>query len=132
VEESDRSWLVDLCKRRYPPHYDTSTAEYWIINNVLKNPISFYMTRTDNAFQITNLSAMAWTPKDQTADIVAVCADFEKLWELFPLLRDSMRWAQERGAKRWRFETDTEYDLKAIMKRLGAADETPRYVMNFK
>ena len=132
VEASDRSWIVDLCKRRYPPHYDTSTADIWITNAVLPNPIQYYMTRTPNAFQITNLSAMAWTPKEFTADVVAVCCEFDHMWEIFPLLRDSARWALERRATRWRFEGDTEYDLSPVMKRLGANVQTPRYSMNLK
>lgn len=131
LEEGDRAWLIDLCKRRYPPHYDTLTAESWISHAVLRNPIQFYITRSPNAFQITNLSASAWTPKEFTADVVAVCCDSGKMWEIFPLLRDSMRWAKERNAVRWRFETDTEYDLGAIMRRLGATELTPRYALNF-
>lgn len=132
LEESDRPWLIDLCKRRYPPYYDTVTAENWISHAVVRNPIQFYITRTPNAFQITNLTASAWTPKEFTADIVAVCCDHGKMWEIFPLLRDSIRWARDRNALRWRFETDTEYDLGLIMRRLGASEITPRYCLNLK
>ena len=127
LDEKDRGWCVDLCKRKYPPHYDTSTAEAWIINVVLKNPLSFYATRTNDAFQITNISSTAWTPTILRADIVAVCADTGKMWQVLPLLKDSIRWAKERKIHIWRFETETEFDLTPIMHRLGAKTMTPRW-----
>lgn len=132
VEESDRAWLVDLCKRRYPPHYDLGATEAWIINAVLKNPINFYATRSADAFQITNLFAPPWAPTQLKADVVAICADDGEIWQAFLLLRDSIAWARSRNASHWRFETDTAYDLGPIMRRLGATEVTPRYTLNIK
>jgi hypothetical protein len=121
--------VVDLCLRRYPKHYDIDCAATWVVNAVLKNPIQYYATRSANAFQVTNLTTTPWTPKTFKADIVAVCADHGKMWELLPLFRDSIRWARERDAFAWRFQTDTQYDLAPIMKRLGIEQLTPRYVL---
>jgi hypothetical protein len=124
--------VVDLCLRRYPPHFDIETATVWVINNVLKNPIQYYATRSADAFQITNLTTTPWTPKTFKADVVAVCADHGKVWQLLNLFRDSIDWARQRNAAAWRFETETAYDLKAIMQRLGAADLTPRYQLTLR
>jgi hypothetical protein len=117
--------------RRYPKHYDIDTAAAWVINSVLKNPIQYYATRSSDAFQITNLTTTPWTPKTFKADIVAVCADHDKVWQLCELFRDSIRWARQRDAVAWRFQTDTEFDLAPIMKRLGIDTITPRYVLEF-
>ena len=97
------------------------------MNIVLKNPIQYYATRTSDAFQITNLTTTPWTPAAFKADIVFVCADHGKLWQLLPLLRDSIQWARDRRAAFWRFETETEYDLRPLMHKLGVSEITPRY-----
>jgi hypothetical protein len=132
LEERDRPWLVDLCKRRYPPYYDAVTADHWLRHVVLTNPIQYYATRTANAFQITNLTTTAWAPTIFKADIVFICCDHDKMWEAIPLLRDSIQWAKDRYAVAWRFETETDYDLAPIMKRLGVGTRTPRYILDLR
>jgi hypothetical protein len=119
--------LVDLCKRRYDSRYSPETADVWLTNVVLKNPIQYYATRSADAFQITNLTTTPWTPATFKADIVFVAADHGRMWQILPLLRDSINWARDRRAAVWRFETETDFDLAPIMRRLGATDITPRY-----
>jgi hypothetical protein len=116
-----------LCKRRYPPEYDAANADAWMRHVVLKNPQQYYATRTANAFQITNLTCTPWRPSDFKADIVFICADEGKMWEALPLLKDSIKWARDRKAYEWRFETETDFDLKPLMQRLGVFGTTPRY-----
>ena len=94
---------------------------------MLPNPIQYYATRTSDAFQITNLTTTPWAPATFKADIVFVAADHGKMWQLLPLLRDSVQWARDRNAVWWRFETETDFDLAPIMKRIGANEITPRY-----
>jgi hypothetical protein len=118
---------VDLCKRRYAHNYSAESADAWLTNVCLKNPIQYYATRTADAFQITNLTTTPWTPARFAADIVFVCADANKTPQVIMLLRDSIQWARDRKASVWRFETETEYDLKSIMMRLGVKEITPRY-----
>ena len=132
IEKRDRPWLVDLCKRRYSHIYDAGTADAWLLNVVLPNPIQFYATRTANAFQVTNLTTTPWTPQKFKADIVFICADRtspegKSVWETLSLLRDSIQWARDRRASAWQFETETEHDLKPLMQKLGAKEITPRY-----
>lgn len=127
IEAKDRPWLVDLCKRRYPPYYNALEADAWLLNRVLPNPLQYYATRSANAFQITNLTYTYWAPSKARADIIFICADKGKAWETLSLLRDSIQWARDRNASSWRFETETDYDLKPIMRRLGVTEITPRY-----
>lgn len=116
-----------MCKRRYGSKYSAGTAEAWLVNVVLKNPIQYYATRTRDAFQITNLTTTPWSPSAFRADIVFICTDHGKLWQAFALLKDSIQWARDREAVAWRFETETDFDLAPIMRRLGATTLTPRY-----
>jgi hypothetical protein len=132
IEERDRPWLVDLCKRRYSHIYDAGTADAWLTNIALKNPIQYYPTRTANAFQVTNLTTTPWAPSRFKADIVLICADKDKIWEALSLLRDSIQWARDRRACEWRFETETEFDLKILMQKLGATELTPRYRLDLR
>ena len=97
---------------------------------MLKNPIQYYATRTADAFQVTNLTTTPWQPQNFRADIVFICVDHGKLWQAFPLLRDSIQWARDRKAVQWRFESETMYDLKPIMEKLGVRELTPRYCLN--
>jgi hypothetical protein len=90
------------------------------------------MTRSDGAFQITNLTMSPWTPTLPQADIVAVCAEDDCVWQVSELMRDSMKWAKQRGAWEWRFESNTDFDLGPIMRRLGAKTISPRYSMKFR
>ena len=36
MNEGDIDWLIDICKRRYSDHYDSTGAEGWFRNIVLK------------------------------------------------------------------------------------------------
>jgi hypothetical protein len=121
-----------LCKRRYPPEYDAANADAWMRHVVLKNPQQYYATRTANAFQITNLTCTPWRPADFKADIVFICAEEGKFVEALSLLRDSIKWARERKAYEWRFETETEFDLGPIVGKLGCKMVTPRYRMSLE
>lgn len=94
---------------------------------VLPNPIQYYATRTSDAFAITNLTTTPWRPSIFKADVVFICCDHGKMWQALTLLRDSIQWARDRRAAAWRFETETDYDLKPLMHKLGVKEITPRY-----
>jgi hypothetical protein len=124
--------LVDLCKRRYAHIYDARTADAWLTNIALKNPIQYYATRTKDAFQVTNLTTTPWQPATFKADIVFICADHGMMPQAIALLRDSIQWARDRKAAEWRFETETDIDLKPLMLRLGISEITPRYRLDLR
>ena len=132
IETRDRPWLVDLFRRRYPSHWNVATADAWIAEVVLTNPIQFYATRNADAFQITSIATSPWTPQTYRADVVGLCCDHGKIWQLLPLLRDSIQWSYDCQCHEWRFANDTGFDLGPIMKRLNAGIITPRYQLNLR
>ena len=131
LTEHDLPWLIFLCKKRYSNRYDSSTTETWFRNIVLKSPLTFYATRTENAFQISMLSVMPWTPAEPECIVVFACADSGKGWQIIRLLRDSIAWARRRRCTIWRLSSDTDAEMVAIGKRLGAIEISPRYCIYF-
>jgi hypothetical protein len=129
MNEGDTPWLVDLCKRRYAEHYDAPGAEGWFRNIVLKSPLMFYPARTEHAFVITMLACEPWLPSDFTANAVFTCADDGAMWEVIPLLRDSIVWARKRRCVSWRMWSDTDYDVSPLARRVGATEALPRYAL---
>lgn len=129
--EADVPWLVNLCKRRYSNRYDSSTTENWFRNVVLKSPMTFYATRSENAFQISMLSIMPWSPAEPECSAIFACADEGAMWEEVKLLRDSIEWARKRRCSMWRLSSDTDADFVALAKRLGADEISPRYIVRF-
>lgn len=131
LTENDLPWLIYLCKKRYSNRFDSSTTENWFRNIVLKSPMTFYPTRTENAFQITMLSVMPWLPAEPEANVIFVCADTGGMWEALRLLRDSIEWAKGRKCSIWRLTSDTEHEFPGVAKRLGCQEISPRYLIRF-
>lgn len=131
LTENDLPWLTYLCKRRYSNRYDSSATENWFRNIVLKSPLTFHYTRTDNAFQISMLSLMPWLPAEPECSVIFACAEEGYGWDVIRLMRDSIEWARRRRCTVWRLSSDTEVDFVALAKRLGCDEISPRYIMRF-
>lgn len=131
LTEHDCQWLNYLCKKRYSNRYDSSTTENWFRNVVLKSPIAFYATRSENAFQISMLSILPWLPAEPECSMIFACADDGHMWEIVRLMRNSIEWARRRRCSMWRLASDTEYDFEGLAKRLGADEISPRYLIRF-
>jgi hypothetical protein len=127
MNEHDLPWLICLCKKRYSDRYDAPGAEGWFRNIVLKAPLMFYPARSANAFTITMLACEPWLPSDFTANVVFTCADDGAMWEVTSLLRDSVTWSRKRKCVAWRMWSDTDYDVGALARRIGAIEVLPRY-----
>ena len=125
--ENDLPWLISLGKKRYGSQYDYTTVEGWYRNIVLKSPLMFHAARTQNAFAISMISCLPWTPSEFECNIVFICADDGAMWEAMKLLRDSIEWARIRKCVRWKLSSDTETDVYAMAKRLGATQISPRF-----
>ena len=128
--EDDVPWLVDLCRRRYSNKYDQQASELWFRNIVLKSPMVFLPIRTDNAFLIALISVTPWLPADNEAHVIMVCADTGHGLEAVTLLRESVAWARRRKCATWRIVSETDMDLGAFARRVGATEITPRYTLN--
>ena len=131
LTENDIQWLIFLGKKRYGIDYDYLATEGWFRNVVLKSPIMFQPIRTANAFAISMLSCLPWLPSDFECNVVFICCDEGAMWEGMKLMRSSIEWAKKRKCVRWRISSDTQYDLAAMAKRLGATEISPRYLIEF-
>ena len=129
LTENDVPWLINLGIRRYPNNYDPQTTENWLRNQVLKQFITFFATRTENACQISMLSLAPWTPAEPECNLVTSVAEEGHMWELIRLIRGSIEWARRRKCVLWRMSSDTSYDYQMIAKRLRAEEIAPRYVV---
>lgn len=127
--ENDLPWLISLGKKRYGAAYDYTTVENWYRNIVLKSPLMFHSARTQNAFAISMISCLPWAPSDFECNIVFICADDGAMWEAMKLLRDSVAWAKLRKCSCWKLSSDTETEIFAMAKRLGATEVSPRYTL---
>jgi hypothetical protein len=131
LRSADLPWMHRLFRLRYPNNYDANTADTWFAETVLKCPTLFLSIRTKDAFLIALLSNKPWLPDDFEVFVIVVAADHGKIWQTPTLLRHSIDWAKRRGAKKWRFQSDTTHDIKPLMRRVGATAEEPRYIVEF-
>lgn len=83
--------------------------------------------RTDHAFLILNVLTPAWHPKEPEAHVLFLCAEVGKHWDSLRLLRESIKWARERGCLRWWFCSETEHAVDALARRVGAEPAAMRY-----
>ena len=128
--DDDLLWLADLCKRRYSKiDGDPEAAGLWFVNFVTKNPLLFYPVRTENAFLIASLNVPPWQPGECECNVLQSCAEEGAMWELLKLFRASVSWAKRHRATLWRVTSDTEFDLGALCRRVGAKEQTARYWM---
>lgn len=118
-----------LGKKRYPGRFDSIGAENWFRNICLKQPLIFYPARLTNSFCISMLSIQPWIPSEWECNIVFICCDDGCMWEGMRLLRSSIAWAKSRKCSTWKISSDTDTDLAAMAKRLGATEIFPRYAL---
>ena len=129
LRSADLPWMHRLFRLRYPNNYDADTADTWFAETVLKCPTLFLSVRTKDAFLIAMLSNKPWLPNDFDVFVVVVAADHGKIWQTPTLLRHSIVWARHRNARRWHFQSDTAHDIGPLMKRIGAREREPRYML---
>ena len=120
MTEDDLPWLHFLFKKKYDSRFDAVTTENWYRNVVLKAPLMFYPVRLQNSFLIGMLSCVPWLPNDFDCHVACLCADDGAGWEVLRLLRGSIAWARTRKCKHWMINSDTEYDVSPLARRLGA------------
>jgi hypothetical protein len=73
------------------------------------------------------LSVMPWLPTEWEAHVIFICADADAGWEALKLLRASVEWSRKRKAAVWRICSETDCDLSALAKRLGADELSRRF-----
>jgi hypothetical protein len=124
--------MVDLAARRYPQNFDIRSAEGWVRNIVMRQPMVFLPIRTDDAFLIALVACIPWKPADMECNVALVCAEDGHMWEALALIRESIEWAKQRGCAKWHISSETGYDFAPIAKRVGAGVCEPRYEVRLK
>ena len=131
LTEDDVPWLFYLCRKKYSQRYDAAATELWFRNIVLKSPILYLPQRTDNAFCISMLTVQTWLPAEFECHIMFMCADDGAMWEAMKLIRASIEWAKSRRCTVWKVASDTDIELAAMARRVGATEVYPRYTLRF-
>ena len=127
VAIGDLPWLLSLASERYPP-FDPGTTLSWLAG-IINNPQG-YAIRTNDAFAIATCMAPAWHPKSPECHLLFLCAAPGEHWQAIRLARDTVRWARTQRCVKWWFSSETDYEIAAIARRLGAKRKVIRYVMD--
>jgi hypothetical protein len=101
----------------------------WMRNIVLRQPMVFYPIRTDHAFMVTMVTLLPWLPGEPEAMVCLLCTDEGWIWDGVKLARASIEWAIRRNCFKWGFNSDTEFDVGPIARRMGILERCPRYVV---
>jgi len=99
-------------------------------NVVLRMPQNFRAMRSDDAFVVTMITALPWQPNALRAHVMILSAEEGKIWQVPPLLRDSLEWARRRNAVSWSCQAAPGLNLWPLAKRIGANIIEPRYTLN--
>jgi hypothetical protein len=132
MTEADIPWLFYLCRKKYANTYDAIATEIWFRNTVLKNALIYCPQRTENAFCISNIYTMPWSSTEFEACVLFICADDGAHWEVMKLLRASVEWAKFRRCVAWRCASETDSDLTAFARRVGATELSPRFTIRLQ
>jgi hypothetical protein len=127
LTEDDVPWLYHLMRKKYSHRYDAITTEGWFRNLVLKQPMVYLPQRTNHAFCISMMTFVPWLPAEYECTVVCVCADDGSMWEAVKLIRSAIEWARKRKCMYFRMSSDTDTDLAAFARRLGAEEISPRF-----
>ncbi|HEX3524235.1 MAG TPA: hypothetical protein VHT52_19365 [Stellaceae bacterium] len=120
--------MVELAKRRLGNHeFDLLSAEGWVRNIVLKQPMVFLPIRSSDAFLIAILAVIPWLPAKMECNVALVYAENGKMWQALTLIRESVAWARRRGCFEWHVSSESVYDLAPLARRVGAEECPPRY-----
>lgn len=132
LTRDDLDWLHYICRKRYDHKYDPVGTESWFVNEVMAKPILYFPVRSDDAFLISMITTLPWTPTVFCCDQVFACADSNKMWQLVGLLRRSVAWAKRRNCTEWRVSSDTLYDFRPLAKRFGAEELQGRWILRLR
>jgi len=124
IRVNDLSWMLSLAYKRYGPYDPGKILAY--LADALASPKGFCW-RSDRAFIIASLMVPVWRAEQPDCHIVALCAEAGGHWQAIKLLRASMTWAREHRCRQWRFGSETNHDISALAKYVGAHPSQPSW-----
>lgn len=129
VVADDLHWMLSLAHQRYGA-YDPGGALNFLLQAL--NAPNTLMLRSErrDAFLIAATVTPPWYPNKTECHVMVLCAKPGAHWAAIRLLRESVAWAKLRNCVRWRFYSETEHDVGALCRYLGAHADSPRYVID--
>ena len=121
--------MLSLAHERYRS-FDPGRTLAWLAG-MLQNPNALVI-RTASAFAIATVLTPAWHPKEPECHVLFLCAAEGKHWQAVTLVRETVRWARERGCLKWWFSSETEHDIEMLARRVGAEPAVMRYCLNLE
>lgn len=128
ITPADIPWVVSLGTQRYRDYDAGGGLEALAQAMRLSTAIAW---RSEHGFLVGNIVRTLWAPKVPVLHILAFCVEEGHHWDAVELLRDSIRWARERGCAKWFFNSDTEHRVGPLARRIGAR-LAECYVVDFR
>lgn len=129
VEVADLPWVLSLGYECYGP-YDPGGVLQFLLGAINNPNILAIRSEDKNAALAAHINIPPWYPKSPECNVLLVCARKGSHWQAVKLLRESVAWARLRGCVIWRFHSDSVHDVGALAKRVGARNDTARYIMD--
>lgn len=129
VEVADLPWVLSLGYECYGP-YDPGGVLRFLLGAVNSPDILAIRSEDKNAALCASIVIPPWYPKAPECNVLLICARKGSHWQAVKLLRESISWARLRGCVVWRFHSDSKHGVGALALRVGAREDTTRYVMD--
>lgn len=118
---------MGLARERYPA-FEEAPARAWAETS-LSNP-NLKAIRGEKSFALGAINSPFYAPSIRRGYCVFIAAEHGVRFEPCALLRHLISWAfTECGAQTFRFGSDTDCDMSALAKRVGATTESASYVV---
>lgn len=128
IVAGDIPWILSLASERYR-QFDPGGALTFLIQALQSQTTLMIRTEQKSAFLIASTVSAPWYPKELDCHVMGFCAKPGAHWQALKLLRESVAWAKLQGCVRWRFHSETEHDVGALCRRVGARQDSPRYLI---
>lgn len=120
---ADLPWVMSLAYRRYGP-YDPGKVLRFLVS-AIDDPKGLLL-RSDEAFLIASAYEPMWSNTPE-CNVLFLCAEEGAHWQTISLLQTSIDWARAKACCKWWLGSETESDIGALAKRVGAEPTWPRY-----
>lgn len=127
VTADDLPWIMTTGYERYGPYDPGRTLVYLL--ECIRSPRSLFI-RSDKAFVIAVDIMPVWRGRNGECHVLLCCAIDGGHWEASRLLKETIRWARDRKCAKWFFGSETDTDVSALAKYVGATKPQHRYCID--
>lgn len=123
--------ILAISRDSYTIVSDWEQTEAWM-HRMINHPDCMFVL-SDNGYGVATLMAPFWAPGDLQGHMVILASrSGSSGMQGCALVRAMASWAKSRGAKVFRFGSETGIDLGPIARRLGARQNAPNYTMDLE